>query len=583
MPGLLALPGLGEPGRALRDDGRDVVPGLDVVDVRRLAPQALLGGEGRPRARAPGVALEGRDERRLLAAHEGAGALDELEVELEAAAEHVVAQDPVGAGLLDRPLQAQDGERVLGADVEDALRRAGHVAGDRHPLDERVRVALDLVAVHVGAGVALVRVADEVLLGPRGRAQELPLVPREVAGPAAAAQLGRLHLLDDARGVRVDQDLVEGLVAPDRDVLLDVVRVDEPAVAQDDLHLALEEGDLVPVGQLGVAVAVLHVPRQVVPLLDLAQHELGRRDLALPEAPQDRVHVVRLDAVEDQQGSARHPDVDERLLGAEAEAADRGQLHREAAGVDLGGEGLEDGLGAVARAAGAHADADAGLAGEELGEARLAHLVERGDVLDARHRPLSFLSLSTSRMRACSFTWPRIAWFTSTTGASAHWPKQATVRMVKRPSGRGEGELVGARLPARVGEAELELQPLEEGARAAGVARGAAADGDRVRALGLEVEEGVEGGDAVDARLRDAGASGHVLERLHGEVLVPVVLLQLLEDAQERAGAAALLRDDAVEEVLVLYPRQRRRQAGGHRGLRTRRCRRAGSAVKWPT
>ena len=37
-------------------------------------------------------------------------------------------------------------------------------------------------------------------------------------------------------------------------------------------------------------------------------------------------------------------------------------------------------------------------------------------------------------MRACSFTWPRIAWFTSTTGASAHWPKQATVRMVKRPS-----------------------------------------------------------------------------------------------------------------------------------------------------
>ena len=38
-------------------------------------------------------------------------------------------------------------------------------------------------------------------------------------------------------------------------------------------------------------------------------------------------------------------------------------------------------------------------------------------------------------MRACSFTWPRMAWFTSTTGASAHWPKQATVRMVKRRSG----------------------------------------------------------------------------------------------------------------------------------------------------
>ena len=48
---------------------------------------------------------------------------------------------------------------------------------------------------------------------------------------------------------------------------------------------------------------------------------------------------------------------------------------------------------------------------------------------------LSLRSVSTSRISACSLTWPRIAWSTSTTGASAHWPKQATVRIVKRRSG----------------------------------------------------------------------------------------------------------------------------------------------------
>jgi hypothetical protein len=68
---------------------------------------------------------------------------------------------------------------------------------------------------------------------------------------------------------------------------------------------------------------------------------------------------------------------------------------------------------------------------------------------------------------------------------------------------------------------------------------------------------GVRVGVSRGSRRRNVG--------LHGEVLAAVLLLQLLEDAQERAGAAALLRDDAVEEILVLYPRQRRRQAGGHR------------------
>ena len=318
--------------------------------------------------------------------------------------------------------------------------------------------------------------------------------------------------------------------------------------------------------QLGVAVAVLHVAGEVVPLLDLAEHDLGRRQAAVAEAAQDPVHVVRLDPVQHQHRTARHPQVDERLLGAEAEAADGRELDGEAAGVDLGRERVEDGLGPVARAARAHADADPRLARQQLREPGLTDLVERGDVLDARrHRPPSLRSLSTSRIRACSFTWPRTAWSTSTTGASAHWPKQATVRIVNLRSGVVRVSLSAPSL--RLLQPELQLHPLEEGAGAARVARGAAADRDRVDPLRLHVEERVEGRDAVHLRLRHARARGHVLERLHREVLVAVLLLHLLEDAEERAGAAALLRDDAVEEVLVLDAREHRRHAADHRAL----------------
>ena len=209
-------------------------------------------------------------------------------------------------------------------------------------------------------------------------------------------------------GFCVDEDLVEGLVAADRDVLLDVVGVDEAAVAQHDLDLAVEEGDLVPEGHVRVAGPVAHVPGEVVPLLDLAEHQLlgGRRAVGKPV--EDAVHVVGLDTVQHEEGVAGQPEVDERLLRTEAEAAHGHEVHGQAARVDGGGEGAIEALRAVAGAAGAHADGDARARGDELGEARLADGREPGEVGDP-HRARPRRSDSTSRMRACSVTWPRMA------------------------------------------------------------------------------------------------------------------------------------------------------------------------------
>jgi lysyl-tRNA synthetase class I len=69
---------------------------LDVVDHRRLAPQALDRRVRRPRRRRAALAFERCDEGGFLAAHERPGAESDLDVEAEVGAQDVVAQQAGG-------------------------------------------------------------------------------------------------------------------------------------------------------------------------------------------------------------------------------------------------------------------------------------------------------------------------------------------------------------------------------------------------------------------------------------------------------------------------------------------------------
>ena len=75
-------------------------------------------------------------------------------------------------------------------------RRLDHPGGDQHALDEAVRIALEIVAVLEGAGLALVGVDREQ---PRRRlgAHQRPFAAGGKAGAAEAAQPGVAHGLDD--------------------------------------------------------------------------------------------------------------------------------------------------------------------------------------------------------------------------------------------------------------------------------------------------------------------------------------------------------------------------------------------------
>ena len=113
-----------------------------------------------------------------------------VQVEAEVGVEDVLAEQAVGAAVGDRRLEALERQRVLGAAVDVALVGADRVGADQHALDDRVRVALEHRAVHERAGVALVGVAEDVLLVAVGLGAELPLEAGGEAGAAAAAQAG---------------------------------------------------------------------------------------------------------------------------------------------------------------------------------------------------------------------------------------------------------------------------------------------------------------------------------------------------------------------------------------------------------
>src|SRR5206468_822443 len=93
-----------EPLRAVVDDERDAGQGLDVVDDGRAAEDADDGREGRLDARLAAMALDGLDEARLLAADVGPRAAVDGDVEVEAAAENVPAEEALlprfGQGLV---------------------------------------------------------------------------------------------------------------------------------------------------------------------------------------------------------------------------------------------------------------------------------------------------------------------------------------------------------------------------------------------------------------------------------------------------------------------------------------------------
>src|SRR5439155_676419 len=122
-------PEAGEPGGAAIDDVRHLRDRLDVVYDRRHAEGALDGGERRLDLRPALLALERRDQARLLAADVGAGAPVDHDVEADTEQAGVVR-------VFHRRREAAMGLDVLTADVDERLLAPDGARGDQHAFDE---------------------------------------------------------------------------------------------------------------------------------------------------------------------------------------------------------------------------------------------------------------------------------------------------------------------------------------------------------------------------------------------------------------------------------------------------------------
>lgn len=250
------------------------------------------------------------DERRLLAADERPCTVAYLDVERETRTHDVVAQQAVLPRLCDGHFEPVDSQRILRADVYHAFRGSRAVAVDGHGFDDGVGVAFEYRAVHESPRVAFVGIADDVFLVGLHLAGDFPFESRRETAAAAAAQSGVHNLADDLLRSHLKY-LAQGGVTVAGDVFVDVLRVDEAAVAQGDADLGFIELHVLGVGD---------VSARVGGDIEQALHLASLDDVFAD----DGLGVFRFDRYVE--GIVGHR-LDDGALFAEAEAAGAYHLH----------------------------------------------------------------------------------------------------------------------------------------------------------------------------------------------------------------------------------------------------------------
>ena len=206
---------------AHEEDVRGVGDGLGVVDDGGATVKADDGREGRLDARDAALAFERLHEGGLFADLVGSCAGLGDDVEVDASAEDVFAEEASGVSVGYGFFDDLEEVAVLAAQIDEAELGADGEAGDHGAFDDGVWVFEEDDVVFAGARLGLVAVDQDVfgLLGLFG--YEGPLHAGGESGSAASAQAAGFHGVDDPLGAFGD-GLLDGFVAIELEVLVDV-------------------------------------------------------------------------------------------------------------------------------------------------------------------------------------------------------------------------------------------------------------------------------------------------------------------------------------------------------------------------
>src|SRR5688572_3388922 len=177
-----------EPVEPAREDHRNEIKRLDVVDDGRQLPQSLLTRKRRLVARLGAFAFKGFEQRRLFTANVAAWTDEYFQLERQIRSKDTRAKQAFGVTPPDLRFENVLLLLVLVSDVKDALPRAHRQPAEDHALDEQVRRVRHDVTVFDGARLALVGVADDVLLRAWLIAHQLPLHAGRETGAAQTPQ-----------------------------------------------------------------------------------------------------------------------------------------------------------------------------------------------------------------------------------------------------------------------------------------------------------------------------------------------------------------------------------------------------------
>ncbi len=198
------------------------------------APQSHDRGKWRTNARDAALPFERFHQRRLFADFIGARAGVHKDVEIDARAEDVLADEAARVSVGNGLLHDLDQVAIFAAQIDVAGLRADRERGDHHAFNDGVRIVLEDEAVFAGAGLALVTVAQHVLRLGRLLGHERPLHAGRKSRAAAAAQVRLLHLVDDGVGRHAERFL-QRLVAVELEIAVERGRAHAKALG-DDLH-----------------------------------------------------------------------------------------------------------------------------------------------------------------------------------------------------------------------------------------------------------------------------------------------------------------------------------------------------------
>src|SRR6185312_1706707 len=116
----------------LVDDDRNVDKRFNVIDDGRLAEEARLRGKRRFVARFATMSLNGIEQCRLFTADVSPGATAQFDIETQAAAQNVLAEETFPSCSFNGCGKTLRCKRVFAAQINEAALRAGCESGNRH-------------------------------------------------------------------------------------------------------------------------------------------------------------------------------------------------------------------------------------------------------------------------------------------------------------------------------------------------------------------------------------------------------------------------------------------------------------------